>query len=110
MREDLNEAAKTNYDFKKSKIHVKYDNGFEIYADFSDELWVVDLNGKTYNLDKNGYTAANASIGFLQYSCLLNGCRVDFVDCKDYTFADARGKETDFGNFTASEIKLFIKE
>ncbi|MHB1484249.1 MAG: hypothetical protein ACYCYI_06250 [Saccharofermentanales bacterium] len=103
---DLNEAAKTNYDFKKSKIHIKYDNGLEIYANFSGEPWLISLNDKTYDLDKNGYAAANATNGFLQYSCLQNGNRVDFVDCKDYTFADARGKETDFGKFKANGLKI----
>jgi len=94
---DLNEAIKNNYGFIKARLYIKYSNGLEIYLNFSDSDWKVNLNGNTYVLDMNGYAAENPSAGFVQFSCLLNGVRVDYVDSKEYTYVNPRDNTVDFG-------------
>ncbi|MHB1485309.1 MAG: hypothetical protein ACYCYI_11690 [Saccharofermentanales bacterium] len=107
---NINEAIRAGYNFKSPRIYIKYSNGLEIYANFSGSMWNVTLNSKAYSLDRDGYVAANKSASFLQYSCLVNGKRVDYVDCKSYTFANARGNLTDFGTFSTNGIKLTRKD
>ncbi|MHB1485310.1 MAG: hypothetical protein ACYCYI_11695 [Saccharofermentanales bacterium] len=106
---DISTAIKTDYNFINSRIHISYSNGLEIFANFSDTIWNVFLNGKTYVLDKNGYAAENESIGFIQYSCLIGNTRADYADCEKYTYANARNNHVDFGSFITNGIKLIRK-
>ncbi len=106
----LEEAILKDYNFKKAKLHIQYSNGLEIYLNFSESNWQVTLNEHTYILDINGYAAENKSIGFLQYSCLKNGNRVDYVDCSVYTYANARNTMTDFGKFKTDKFIIIRKD
>jgi len=106
----LEQAVLSGYDFRIPRLYIMYSNGLEIYLNFSDENWVVTMGGKSYTLDKNGYAAHNPQEDFLQYSCLINGNRVDFVDSTNYTYANARGKTTDFGSFTTDKMIILRKD
>ena len=106
----LSQAILKKYDFDHSRLHIKYSNGLELYLNFSDENWTVTLEGISYTLDKNGYAAANQSIGFVQYSCLKDGNRVDYVDCADYTYANGRGHSTNFGKLTTDKMVILRKD
>ena len=95
---DLNAAVLSDYDFRASRLHIVYSNGLEIYLNFGNENWAVELNGHAYLLDKNGFAAENPQQDFVEYSCLRDGGRADYVSCPLYTFADPRGRTVDFGN------------
>ena len=105
----LSEATIAGYDFYKPRLHITYSNGLEIFMNFEDEDWNVTVEGEKYCLDRYGYVAVNQSQDFLQYSCKVNGNRVDYVDCKEYTYANGRGVETNFGDFVTCYHKIVKK-
>ena len=95
---DLNAAVLSGYDFRASRLHIVYSNGLEIYLNFGNENWAVELNGHAYLLDKNGFAAENPQQDFVEYSCLRDGVRADYVSCGLYTYANPRGEVVDFGD------------
>ena len=95
---DLDTAVKSDYDFQAARLYIRYSNGLEIYLNFSDTNWYVSLNGHSYVLDQNGYCAENPNLDFVQYSCLRSGIRVDYVSCREYTYANPRGSIMSFDN------------
>ncbi len=95
---DLDAAVLADYDFKAARLYIRYSNGLEIYLNFSNENWEVFLNGNAYTLDKNGYAAENPNENFVQFSCLLDGVRVDYVKSDLYTYYNPRGNRVDFGD------------
>jgi len=107
---NLNEAIKSNYNFAKARLYITYSNGLAIYLNFSDSNWNVSLNGNAYVLDKNGYVAENPSIDFVQYSCLLDGVRVDYVDSAQYTYANPRNNMIDFGGGLVTDELTIINK
>lgn len=106
----LDAAVKGGYDFTAARLYIRYSNGLEIYLNFSSTNWNVTLNGHSYMLDKNGYCAENPSLDFVQYSCLRSGVRVDYVSCREYTYANPRGSVMDFGNGLVGNLMMVRSE
>ena len=102
----LDAAIKGGYDFTTARLYVRYSNGLEIYLNFADAIWNVSLNGHSYMLDKNGYCAENPNLDFVQYSCLRSGVRVDYVSCREYTYANPRGSIVGFGGGLAGNLMM----
>ncbi len=92
----LDQAILAGYDFTQSKLYIRYTNGLEMCINFSDDIWKAIVNGKTYSLDKYGFAAANDITGLELYSALIDGMRVDYCKCKDYTYANPRGNLVKF--------------
>lgn len=107
---ELEEALRSGYDFRAAKLRLLYANGLEIYLNFSEDVWTVELNGHTYRLDKNGYAAENPELEFVQYSCLNGDVRVDYVDCKAYTYLNPRGNQVTFENGMTTDTMQIIKK
>ncbi|GGD82442.1 fibronectin type III domain-containing protein [Paenibacillus nasutitermitis] len=105
----LDEALKEGYDFTKAKLHIAYGNGLELYLNFGTADWSVTVNGTAYTLDTNGWVASNPGRSFLAYSALIGGHRVDYADTPDYTMADGRGTDTNFGTVAAKGMKVIVK-
>ncbi len=93
----LDEAVIAKYDFNWSRLYIRYSNGLEIYLNFSPNRWNVTLNGHAYQLDQNAWAAENPALGFVEYSCMVNGVRADYVDCALYTYANPRYSTVNFG-------------
>ena len=93
----LDEAVLAKYSFDWARLYIRYSNGLEIYLNFSPNRWDVELNGHGYQLDQNAWAAENPSIGFVEYSCIVDGVRADYVDCAQYTYANPRYNTVDFG-------------
>ena len=103
---NLDQAVLAGYDFRQARLYIRYSNGLEMYLNFAPENWEVTINGNDYILDQNGYAAENPGQNFVQYSCLRDGNRVDFVACDLYTYANPRGKKVDFGNGMVTSTTL----
>lgn len=106
----LNAAVKGGYDFTAARLYIRYSNGLEIYLNFSDTNWNVTLNGHSYILDQNGYCAENPNLDFVQYSCLRSGVRVDYVSCREYTYANPRGSVMAFDNGLVGNLMMVRSE
>lgn len=106
----LDQALKEDYDFTKSRIHISYSNGLNIYANFDTANWSITVGGTAYTLDSNGWVASNTSSSLLAYSALKSGSRVDYIDTPSYTFVDGRGVSTNFGTITSKGMVLKRKD
>lgn len=96
--------------YKNSQVYVKYANCLEVYVNRNQEKnWKVGLHNKEYILPPNGYVAFLPD-EILEYSCLVDNQRVDYVEGRNYTYCDGREKKTDFGNIVASNSYLLKKD
>gem|GEM_PF-3472435 len=80
-------------------VHVTYENGLDVYVNGSrdkEDVWEVRRGSGTYRLPQNGYCFEQPG-RLLGCGAAIDGRRVDFVDGPRYLWADARGKQTDFG-------------
>ena len=89
----LEEALRSGYDFRSARLKIAYSNGLELCLNFSTENWNVNLGGETYALDLNSWVAVNPCEEFEEFSCLVDGCRVDYVGSKLYTYVNTRGRQ-----------------
>lgn len=88
----LEEALRSGYDFRTARLRIDYSGGLKLCLNFSQDNWIVRLGGKEYVLDTNGWTAINQKEDFEEYSCLVDGTRVDFARSRLYTYINTRGK------------------
>jgi hypothetical protein len=96
--------------YKSSQVYTKYKNGFCVYVNRDQKNdWAVDCDRQKYILPPNGYLASKPG-EFLEYSCLINGKRVDYVSGKSYTYCDGRSERTKFGPITAANSYIIRKE
>ena len=78
--------------YKRGQVHVKYASGLELWCNLSfDHDWQVTCDGKTWLLPPTGHLAFKKG-DLLQFSALLDGQRIDYVDSPDYHYLDTRGQ------------------
>ncbi|HBG25619.1 MAG: hypothetical protein A2Y10_01200 [Planctomycetes bacterium GWF2_41_51] len=81
-----------------NKVYIGYPNGLNVYVNRNQATnWIISLDGKTYVLPPNGYIAQKDA-ELVEYSALINDVRVDYSKGLSYTYCNARGALTDFGN------------
>lgn len=94
--------------YKRSQVAVDYRNGLRVRVNGSfTDSWRVTVCGRTFTLPPQGWCAADKS-GFLEYSAVRNGRRVDYVRSPAYTFADGRGVATDFPGFRTDAALILL--
>ncbi len=72
-----------------SRLHVVYENGLSVYINGSRENW--SGYGATMTLPPWGWWANEVDGGFMEFSALRDGHRVDAVRSSDYEYLDGRG-------------------
>ena len=92
-------AAIANDVIRYSRLHVVYENDLHLYVNGSAENWLV-ADGMT--LPPWGWYARNKDGSFMEFSALLNGQRVDYVNSPAYEFLDGRGNAVKHGGLAAS--------
>lgn len=102
--------ALSSGDYAKNFLHVKYRNGLEMYinGNWDKQNWKVSLQGRDYLLPPGGWVAAQGN-NFLEYSALVNGSRVDYVNSPDYQYLNGWGQEQTEGNLTSKDITIRFK-
>ena len=91
--------------FRGSQVHVRYETGLDVWANGAFEGdWAVDVDGVTYVLPPTGFVARGP--GVLVYSALVEGQRVDYADCGETLFIDARGTLVKLGPFETDGAAL----
>ena len=86
-----------------SRLHVEYENGTHVWVNRGREgSWTVrDPEGRPIELPVNGWLAVNAKNGLYEFSALVGGRRIDFVNAPEYEFLDGRGAWTEHGRLAA---------
>lgn len=76
----------------RGQVYVKYASGLELWCNLSfDHDWLVRCNGRTYLLPPTGHLAFKKG-DLLQFSALVDGQRMDYVESPDYFYLDSRDK------------------
>jgi len=96
--------------YRSNQVHLVYANGLEIYVNRNaSENWTVSLNGRTYVLPPDGFVCERRG-ELLEYSALVDGRRVDYVEGALYTYFDGGGKTMDFGRVSGAQAYVLRKE
>ncbi len=78
--------------YKRGQVYVRYTSGLELWCNLSFEHdWQVKCGGKTYLLPPTGHLAFKKG-DLLQFSALLDGQRIDYVESLDCFYLDTRGQ------------------
>jgi len=93
--------------YKDNMLRIAYKNGLVIYVNgnWDGRNWLVKDGDKTYDLPGGGWYATQGD-NFSEFSCMMDGRRVDFVDSPDYTYLNAGGKPITLGGMTTDKIAI----
>lgn len=99
-----------------AKIRIKYQNGFIIYVNFSDDNWRVDDLDKSFILPKYGILAYSKDLEVFalsgmcdEYSVNTKDYRIDIVKSENQYYFDTYGSIIKTKDFEA-EGKVFLKK
>ena len=102
--------ALRNDKYLDNMLRITYRNGLTIYinSNWDNKSWTITDGGKTYDLPSGGWYAKQGN-DFIEYSAMVDGRRVDFVDSPDYTFINAGGKNMTLAGITTDKIAVAHK-
>ncbi|MBU0477418.1 LamG domain-containing protein [bacterium] len=96
--------------YKESRLHIRYKNGLEMYINYgSKEQWKVTLFGREYSLPEAGFVAGKKG-EILEYSALVDGHKIDYVDSPEYIYIDTRDNLIKFPNLGSIKGSVLIKK
>ena len=77
--------------YREGRVYVGYANGLEVWVNLGWEegSWEVEYKGEKYLLPPTGWLAALGG-NLLAYSAVREGGRVEYLQCGDYCYLDAR--------------------
>jgi hypothetical protein len=93
--------------YKDNMLRIAYKNGLVIYVNgnWYGKNWLVKDGDETYELPGGGWYARQRD-DFSEFSCMIDGRRVDFVDSPDYIYLNAGGKSITLGGLTTDQIAI----
>lgn len=76
----------------RGRVRVQYRHGLTMTVNLNPtENWTVEQAGQTYELPPYGWVATKPG-AILAYSALVQGKRLDYVDCPAYTYLNTGGE------------------
>lgn len=96
--------------YQNNMVFISYKNGLKIWVNcnWDNKNWTIDDLGQSYVLPPGGWYARQGR-DFIEYSALVDGRRVDFVDSPDYTYIDPHGKSITLAGLAADRITVHNK-
>ena len=77
---------------KRGQVHVRYRNGLRLWCNLGfGEDWSVACDGTAYLIPPGGHLAWRPG-DILQFSAVIGGKRLDYVQSPDYFYLDTRGR------------------
>jgi hypothetical protein len=102
---DLSAAFQRDQDLANPRLRIAYGGGLLLWINHSAATWPVTLDGQPYALPRHGWLATGPE-GFLAYSALVEGRRVDYLWSPEWVLMDGRGQATHFGSDIAVDLKV----
>lgn len=107
------EAVKRDL-IKTPRLKTSYESGLELYTNFADEVWTVNVKGADYDLPKHGVLAVHPTENLFSFSALnkaagKEGVRLDNVYSDKLYFIDTHG-ETAEGELAGNGSYMLKKE
>ncbi len=99
---------------KASKLHLEYETGFQVYTNFSDEEWKVQVNNKDYILPKYGVLAFQPNSNLISFSgknsASKNGSKIDKIISDELCYIDTFGELVNKGSLRGAGSYMLKKE
>ena len=104
------EEALVSGRYRDNMLYVLYENGLEIYinCNWNDREWRITVGKETYALPSGGWFARQGDV-FLEYSALIDGHRVSYVDSPEYRYLNGYGHKVEVDGLTATNILILYK-
>lgn len=95
---------------RDNMVFIRYENGLEVYVNLNWEgrHWGVTREGTPYDLPPGGWLASQNS-EFLEFSAMVGGHRVDYVNSPDYLYLDPHGTQMQLGGLEAVDQAILWK-
>ena len=96
---------------KDNQVRVRYRNGLQVWLNLNwdGRPWTVTDGAATYVLPAGGWYARQGT-EFVEFSALVNGNRVDYVDSPGYTYLDGGGHPAEVKGLTAARQTIVWKQ
>lgn len=99
---------------KKPQLHVKYESGFQVYTNFSEDNWEVMVDNTNYTLPKFGVLAFQPNSNLMSFSGIneesLSRTRIDRTVSSDLCFIDTFGEQVESGKIRGKGSYILKKE
>lgn len=105
VERDLSNAFIQNLDLAGPRLALRYANGVSVWVNHAEALWSVQLGVESFDLPRHGWLVTGPD-GFLAYSALAEGRRVDYLWTPEYVLLDGRGQTTFFGSLSSKDLKV----
>ncbi|MFW6161770.1 MAG: hypothetical protein ACODAJ_03320, partial [Planctomycetota bacterium] len=84
--------------YKRGQVYVRYASGLELWCNLSfGDDWRVECDGTTYLLPPTGHLAVLED-ELLQYSAVVDGKRIDYVESSKFVYVDTRDRRAVAGH------------
>lgn len=102
--------ALRNDAYKKNMLRIRYKNGLVIHVNcnWDNAHWLVRDGDKQYDLPRGGWFAKQGA-DFVEYSAIVDGRRVDFVDSPEFTYINPGEKRFERDGLSVEANKIWIK-
>lgn len=92
------------------RIRITYERGMVVCVNYHHEQpWEVAVGGKTYLLPPMGWVAVKGD-EIASFSALLDGRRVDYARCRDYTYLSSPEGESSYGGITVDGAVYLLRD
>jgi len=91
------------------RLHLRYTNGLEVYANHAPASWTLSIAGVSYTIPEDGFVAVQPGTSFIAFSAIApgtSGARIDYCNAPGrYEFFDGRGLVSGHGGIDTGGIK-----
>ena len=104
------EEALVSGKYRDNMLYIRYENGLEMYinCNWEKKNWEITVDGKKYLLPPGGWFAKQGK-ELLEYSALLNGKRISYVDSPEYRYLNGYGRQVSVGGLSTKNIVIQYK-
>ena len=104
------EEALVSGKYRDNMLYIQYENGLEMYinCNWDKKNWQISVDGKKYLLPPGGWFARQGR-ELLEYSALVNGRRVSYVDSPEYRYLNGYGRQVSVGGLSTKNIVIQYK-
>lgn len=96
--------------YKNGRVFVRYTRGLQVFVNYNEESdWAIRLDGEMHVLPPFGFYATDGR-RFVEYSKMVGGKRVEFVNSPEYVYIDTRGAFVRLPEMAARGAVVFKKE
>ncbi len=104
------EEALVSGKYRDNMLFIRYENGLEIYVNcnWDDREWRINVGDDSFALPSGGWFARQGT-EFREFSAILDGHRVSYVDSPEYRYLNGYGKHSAIDGLSTDNIIIQYK-